>query len=178
MTEKMPRNRKVLGEGKYKRLVVEDDWEYLEKLKKCEIVAVLAVNDDGQLLLVEQYRVPVGQNVIELPAGLANDLEEHAGESLADAARRELLEETGYEAGEMQAILRGPLSAASSSDIMTLFLAGRLRKVGAGGGDPTESITVHEVPLEKIHDWIRGKEKAGGWVDPKVYAGLYLLRAR
>ncbi len=167
--------RKILGQGKYKRLVVEDDWEFIEKLKECEIVAVLAVNDDNQLLLVEQYRVPVGRNVIELPAGLANDLETHPDESLADAAKRELLEETGYEAGKMTFLIRGPLSAATVSDVMTLFRAEKLRKTGPGGGDDTESITVHEVPLEKINDWLRAKETQGLLVDPKVYAALYLL---
>ncbi len=184
MKEKVPKrktaNRKTpkrttLYEGKYKRLVVEDGWEFMEKVKNCQVVVVLAVNDDGKLLLVEQYRVPVGRSVIELPAGLANDLDSHPDESLADAARRELLEETGYEAGEMKVLLRGPLAAAGVPDIMTLFRASRLRKAGPGGGDHTESITVHEVPLAKIHDWIREKESAGFWVDPKVYAGLYLL---
>lgn len=170
--------RKTLGEGKYKRLVVENDWEFLEKLKKCEIVAVLAVNDDDQLILVEQHRVPVGRPVIELPAGLANDLASHPDESLADAARRELFEETGYEAHEMTVIIRGPISAAGCSDIMTLFRAKSLRKAGPGGGDATESITVHEVPLAGIHDWIKAKETAGFWVDPKVYAGLYFLHAK
>lgn len=167
--------RKILGEGKYKRLVAINDWEFMERVKNTDVVAVLAVSEAGKLLLVEQYRVPVERNVIELPAGLANDLESHPDESLEDAARRELLEEAGYEAEVMTPILRGPLSAASVSEMMTLFRAEKLRKVGPGGGDHTESITVHEVPLEKVHGWLIEKEKQGLLVDPKVYGALYLL---
>lgn len=167
--------RKTLGEGKYKRLVVINDWEFMERVKNTDVVAVLAVNEEGKLLLVEQYRVPVERNVIELPAGLANDLESCPDESLEDAARRELLEEAGYEAGTMTPILRGPLSAASVSEMITLFRAEKVRRVGPGGGDHTESITVHEVPVEQVHGWLKQKEAEGLFVDPKVYAALYLL---
>jgi len=59
---------------------------------------------------------------------------------------------------------------------VTLFLATKLRRVGAGGGVAHEDITVHEVPLAEVHSWLEAKAKAGVLVDPKVYAGLYFIQ--
>jgi ADP-ribose pyrophosphatase len=85
------------------------------------------------------------------------------------------LEETGYRAAKLKRVLVGPISPASSSDIMTVFRAEGLKKVNAGGGDHTENITVHEVPFSRIHSWLKRKAKEGLLIDPKIYAGLYLL---
>jgi ADP-ribose pyrophosphatase len=170
--------RRTLYEGKYKRLVTEQGWEFVERIKCGGIVVILAMTDDHKVLFVEQMRVPVGRCVIEFPAGLANDKEGHEGESLADAAGRELYEETGYEADAMVPLFWGPLAPASSVDIATFFMAGRIRKTGTGGGDETESIVVHEVPLRQVESWLTGKQKEGLFVDPKIYAGLYFLRQK
>jgi ADP-ribose pyrophosphatase len=60
-----------------------------------------------------------------------------------------------------------------------MFLASGLRRVGSGGGVAHEDITVHEVPLTQIHEWLEGRAKSGVLIDPKVYAGLYfILRAK
>lgn len=167
--------RIVLHEGKFKRLVSENEWEFVERINCSGIAVILAVTPEGKLLLVEQYRIPVRRKVIEFPAGLASDAHWNRGESLINAAKRELLEETGYEAESMSLVLSGPTASATTPDIMTLFRAEGLRKVSRGGGDGTEAITVHEVELNGIRDWIKGKETEGVLVDPKIYAGLYLL---
>jgi ADP-ribose pyrophosphatase len=114
-------------------------------------------------------------SVIELPAGLAGDVPEDADEPLEAAARRELVEETGYEATNLERLFEGPLSAGMTTEVVTFFRATGLTKTGAGGGDGSESITVHEVPLAEADRWLAGQAAAGKLVDPKVYVGLYVL---
>jgi ADP-ribose pyrophosphatase len=169
-----PTGRKVLAEGRYLRLVVEDGWEFVERKATTGIVVIVAVTAEGRLLLVEQHRPPVGGRVIELPAGLAGDVAGQEGEELAEAARRELLEETGYEAESMTSLGGGPPSPGTTSERVTFFRAERLRRAGPGGGDEGEQIVVHEVPLAGAPAWLREREREGTLVDPKVHAGLAL----
>jgi ADP-ribose pyrophosphatase len=173
--KRTPRRAETLYEGRFKRLVREDGWEFMERVSASGIVVVLGVTDENKVILVEQYRVPVGRRVIEFPAGLARDTEQTRRESLAKAAERELLEETGYRARKLKLLVRGPAASASSRDLMSVFRAYGLQKVARGGGDETESIRVHEVDLKGIRAWLTKKERQGCLVDPKIYAGLYLL---
>jgi len=165
----------IIAETSHLRLVRRRGWEYVDRKGVCGIVAIVAVTSYGELLLVEQYRPPVDGRVIELPAGLAGDVlgEEH--ESLETAARRELLEETGYEAGEMVPLFHGPSSAGITSEELTFFLAKGVEKVAAGGGDASEDITVHAVSLDSITDWLEEQARLGKRVDVKVYAGLHAV---
>jgi ADP-ribose pyrophosphatase len=115
--------------------------------------------------------------VIELPAGLAGDVPGEEDEALEAAARRELLEETGYQAKEMVRLFHGPPSAGITSEELTFFLAEGVERVAAGGGDPSEDITVHAVPLDTVADWLEEQARLGKRVDVKVYAGLHALDA-
>jgi ADP-ribose pyrophosphatase len=137
---------------------------------------MIAVTPEGRLLLTEQLRLPVGRRVIELPAGLVGD-DAAPGESVEAAARRELLEETGYEPGRIIPLAYGPPSAGLSSELVWLVRAADLVKRGAGGGDPTEAITVHEVPTAELIPWLRRQEAASLLVDLKVYAALPFVSA-
>jgi ADP-ribose pyrophosphatase len=166
----------VIGEGRHLRLVRRRGWEYAERTHAAAIAVLVAVTPAGRLVLTEQHREPVGGPVIELPAGLVGDRPGQGDEDLATAARRELEEETGYEAGEVRPLAAGPPSAGLSSEVVTFLLATNLRRVGPGGGDEHEAITVHEVPLAAVADWLAAHARAGRLVDPKVYAGLYLLQ--
>ncbi len=168
--------REILAEGRHLRLVRRRGWEFAERTTGPAVVALVAVTDHGRLLLAEQYREPVGATVVELPAGLVGDRPGEAGEDLRDAARRELAEETGYDAAELEVLTAGPPSAGPSTEIVTFLLARGLRRVGPGGGDAHEAITVHEVPLAAIADWLDAQSRAGRLIDPKIYAGLYFLR--
>jgi ADP-ribose pyrophosphatase len=170
--------RKILAEGKHIRLVEEDGWEYAERVQASGIAVIVAVTPEGRLLLVEQYRRPVKARVLELPAGLAGDIAGQESEDLTDAARRELLEETGYEAATMVALTAGPPTAGLATEIVTFFRATGLRKTGPGGGDATEGIVVHEVPVAEVESWCRARATTGVLVDPKVYAGLYFAGQR
>lgn len=163
----------VLGEGCHLRLVRRGGWEYAERTRGTGVVVLVAVTSDGRLLLTEQYRPPVGRWVVELPAGLAGDRPEEAGESLEAAARRELREETGFEASGFVRLTAGPPSAGLSSEVVTFLRATGLRQVGPGGGEGGEAITVHAVPLGAVPAWLEAAERRGCLVDPKVYAGLY-----
>ena len=130
----------------------------------------------GRLLLVEQWREAVGANVLELPAGLAGDAGSPAREPLEEAARRELVEETGWNAEAMERLTPGPPSAGVTSEIVTLFRARGLSKEGPGGGVEGEAITVHEVPLASVEAFLHERAAGGTLVDPKVWAGLWFAR--
>ena len=136
-------------------------------------MVVAAVTDDRRLLLTEQFRIPVNRSVIELPAGLVGDIEGEEEEELATAAERELLEETGYQAHKLELLTIGPPSAGMASEIVAFFRAREVTKVHDGGGDDSEEIVVHAVPLEGIDNWLDQQAAAGLLIDPKVYAGLY-----
>ena len=171
-------DRTVMAEGKYLRLVRRGRWEFVERTNISGIVLIIAVTGDDRIVLTEQFRVPVGAPVIELPAGLAGDTADFQGEALVTAARRELLEETGYESEGMMHLVDTPTSAGAMNESVSFFLAEGLRKTGPGGGDDSEKIAVHEVQLSRIDEFLNDCLTRGLQVDAKVYSGLYLLATR
>ena len=164
---------RVLGSGRYLTLLDDAGWEYVVRPNVKGIVVIVAITDDEKLLLVEQHRPAVGNRVIELPAGLVGDID--AGESLIVAAERELVEETGFAAGEMVALAEGPIAVGVSDETISFFHARAPRRVGAGGGDASEQITTHEVPLGELRRFLADRAAAGLAIDPKIYAGLFLV---
>jgi ADP-ribose pyrophosphatase len=167
---------RVLGSGRYLTLLDDAGWEYVTRPNIKGVVVIVAITDDDELLLVEQHRPAVGRRVIELPAGLVGDVD--AGESLVVAAGRELREETGFTAREMVALAEGPIAVGVSSETISFFQARGLTRVGAGGGDASEQITTHEVPLPDLRRFLATRGAAGLAVDPKIYAGLFLVGAK
>ncbi len=164
----------TLHEGKWLRLKASGRWEYVERTNEGGMaVVIVAATPAANLLFVEQFRVPVARRTIELPAGLVGDID--AGESLALAAERELLEETGWQAGRVEVLMSGPTSAGMSSECVAFVRATRLTRQHAGGGDATEDITVHEIPVQDAARWLAGKLAEGYAIDAKVWAGLWLL---
>jgi ADP-ribose pyrophosphatase len=173
-----PSNHRVLAEGRFARLVAQNGWEWVERTNTSGAVVIVAVTDDRRLILVEQYRIPLGCEVIELPAGLAGDAPGTEQEALTEAARRELLEETGYEAAKIEFLVSGPSSAGLTNEVYSMFLAADAHRVASGGGDASESIAVHVVPLDEVEGWLEQQRSKGVAVDPRVYAGLYFARTR
>ena len=171
----MAEQPQTLYEGKHLNVARRGTWEYATRPKIDGIVMIVAVTDDHKLLLVEQERAPVGRRVIELPAGLAGDEPGTQGEDLAVAARRELREETGYEAAEMVKVAEGPPSAGMTDEIITVFRATRLKRVGEAGGVEGEDIRLHEVPVAGVRQWLAERGRAGLMIDLKIYAGLYFV---
>lgn len=165
---------KVLGEGKFLRLVSKNSWEYVERRNVSAIVAIIAEHE-GNVILVEQYRTAAGARVIEFPAGLAGDIPGREDEKIQEAAIRELEEETGFTAEKLIYLCEGPATAGASSEIITFFKAIGTRKVSQGGGDSTENIIVHLVPFDNIEKWLAERKAEGMVIDLKVYTGLYFL---
>lgn len=139
------------------------DWEAVERVNCKGIVAVVPITNDGCVLLIRQFRPPVNGYVIEFPAGL-NDRDE----PLDVVAKRELLEETGYQAKEITFLGRGPLSSGSSVEVLTVYLARGLEFVGASERDETEEIEVIKVPLGSVWDVLKDLEKDGNFIDLKI----------
>lgn len=171
-------SKATLCQGQFLSLVREGHWEYANRTNATGAAIILAVTDEKKLLLVEQYRIPCHARTIELPAGIIGDEPGAGDESHAEAARRELEEETGYSAQQIEALTTGPASSGLTSEIVTLFRATGLKRVGDGGGVANESILVHEVPLEQVDSWLCERAKTGILIDPKIYACLYFLRGR
>jgi len=165
-----------LFQGRFIRVLRKDNWEYIQRPNCTGIVVILAMTDDRKVILARQYRLPVNGEVIEFPAGLMNDGASKRKEGIIAAARRELLEETGYLAKRIVKVMAGPAGSGLSADILTVVHATGLKKVGHGGGDETENITVCEVPVKTAGKWLKTMMRKGYYVDPKVYAGLYFLK--
>jgi hypothetical protein len=123
-----------LFSGKFLALVKEGHWEYAHRTNATGAAIIVAVTEEQKLLLVEQYRIPVHARTIEMPAGIIGDEPGSADEAHAEAARRELVEETGYEAGHIEALTHGPASGGLTSETVTLFLATNLRRVSGPAG--------------------------------------------
>lgn len=165
----------TLCNGTWLRLKRRGRWEYAERTNPGGGVMIIAVTAQDRLLFVEQYRPAIECMTIEMPAGLVGDVADSASESAVDAAHRELVEETGYRADRIDFLMEGPTSAGMSNEILAFVRASGLHRVHAGGGDETEDIRVHEVPREEAAAWLLGKIRAGYSIDPKMFAGLYML---
>ena len=163
--------------GRYLGLHERDNWEYATRTNASAVAVLVPVTDNNELVLVEQYRVPVQGNVIELPAGLVGDLEDET-ESTVTAAHRELEEETGYRSNKLTLLLNCPSSPGMSDETISIYLAEDLVKTGPGGGDGSEQIEVHTIPAAEVCDWLSLMMKKGKLVDPKTYAALFWLERR
>lgn len=165
----------TLFNGRWLVLRRRGGWEYVERVNPRGAVIIVAVTPQDEVLFVEQFRVPLGQRTIEMPAGLVGDLAGGEDEDCLDSAARELEEETGWRAGRLEFVMGGPSSAGMSTEVMTFVRAFDLVQVGAGGGDATEAIEVHRVPRAGCAAFLAHAMANGYAIDPKLYAGLYFL---
>ena len=156
----------TMWEGRFIKAVKQGKWEYASRNRGIEAAVILAITPADEVILVEQYRVPIGRACLELPAGLIGD--ETAGEPIADAANRELEEETGYRAGRIESLGAFHSSPGMVSEGFTLVRAHDLTKVGDGGGDGDENITVHLVPRADVAAFVAAKRHEGLAIDVKL----------
>lgn len=149
-------------------------WDFVRRPQADCCVGILAITPGDEILLVEQFRIPVQCRVIEIPAGIVGDEPAHLGESLAETAYRELLEETGYRARTVEPLIASPTSAGLTSEFFHLFHARDLVCEHAGGGLAGEDIIVHHVPLTHVREWLGVQQAAGKAIDFKIHAALWL----
>ena len=157
--------RKVF-EGKHVFVLERGGWQFVERKKAKEAVAVIARTFDGKLIFKEQFRHPVGARVIDWPAGLVGD---EGNDDPAETARRELSEETGFTCKAVKLLASGPTSPGITSEIVHLYRATGVRRRGKG----EEDISVHLVPASKAESWLKARAKTRTLIDMKVWAGLY-----
>jgi ADP-ribose pyrophosphatase len=164
----------ILYEGDWLRLVRRGHWESCERTHgKGMAVIIVACTPEDEVLFVEQHRVPLGARTIEMPAGLVGD--QSGEDTLEDAARRELEEETGWRPAHVEVLLVGPTSAGMSNERIAFVRATELEKVGDGGGDASEDIIVHTIPRGEAPAWLMRKQREGYELDMKLWAGLWML---
>jgi ADP-ribose pyrophosphatase len=156
----------TIFEGKKVFVRERDGWEFVERKTAKEAVAVVAVTDDGKVVLTEQYRRPVDAPVIDWVAGLLDD----PSRDVEATARHELEEEAGFTCTSIERLASGPSSPGITSEIVHVVRARGLRRSGEGGGVGREKITVHLVPERELAEWLRRKESEGVLVDLKVHS--------
>jgi ADP-ribose pyrophosphatase len=180
-------SRTPVWEGRFIRVVMlkyKDNkggnrvWEAVERVNCNGIVAIIPVTSDGDVLLIRQFRPTMNCFVIEFPAGL-ND----KGEDLLDAARRELIEETGYMSEDFEFLAEGPISIGLSTEMLTVYIAQNVRLATKelrekNPIDETEDIELIKVPLASAYETIEAYRKKGDLVDIKIYGFIELAKQR
>ena len=147
----------IRWQGRFIVAKTRGKWEYVSRTRGIRAAVILAVDEQDHVLLVEQFRVPLGRATIELPAGLIGDGDTNGDEDPTEAAVRELEEETGYTAARMEVIGEFYSSPGMVTESFTLLRAHGLTRIGPGGGVDGEDITVHRVPLGEIESFsVRG----------------------
>ena len=155
------------------RLVRRGRWEFVQRIRSTGVVAIIATTDDHRLILIEQWREPIGSRCLELPAGLVGD--DDPTEEAAASAARELEEETGYRARSIEYLTEGVSSAGLTSETLSLFRARGLEKVHDGGGTDGEEIAVHAVPVGEVPGFVRERIAQGVAIDLKVWGALWFV---
>ena len=161
-------DERIVWQGDYITAKTRGRWEYVGRPRNIRAAVILAVDAQDHVLLVEQYRVPLGKYCIELPAGLIGDEAEFDGEDPLAAAGRELEEETGYRAAVLEDLGCFWSSPGMVSESFTLVRARELTRVGDGGGIGDENIIVHRVPLADIRSFIDAKRADGCGIDVRM----------
>jgi nicotinamidase-related amidase/8-oxo-dGTP pyrophosphatase MutT (NUDIX family) len=163
----------LIAEGKWLRLLRRGRWEYAQRTVGGTAALIVALTEADELILIEQARPAIAAMCIELPAGLVGDNAGSEHEAPELAAARELEEETGYAPTRLEQVAHGTSTAGLSDERLIFFVADRVKKVGPGGGDAHEDITVHLVPLAEVEAWLHAQQLAGRVIDLKIWSGLY-----
>jgi ADP-ribose pyrophosphatase len=157
----------IVWQGKFITAKRRGRWEFVGRARGIRAAVILPVDGDD-VVLVEQYRVPLCCNCIELPAGLIGDDDGAENEDPLDAARRELEEETGYRADSWKVIGEFFSSPGMVSESFTLLKASGLTRVGKGGGTGDEEIAVHRVPISGLEAFLDEARSRGCAVDVRI----------
>ncbi|HEY3331185.1 MAG TPA: NUDIX hydrolase [Capsulimonadaceae bacterium] len=167
-------NDKVIGNGRWLKLIERqfidatgkpNTWELAQRPNDQRAVCIFAIVGEPtpSLVLVKQFRVPVGAHVVEFPAGLID-----AGETAEVTALRELAEETGYQ-GDV--VSSGPFTYNSPgmTDESVAYVRVNVTSQEAASPTADEQIEVFTLPLKGLLDGLRGLESGGTKVDAKLW---------
>jgi len=168
MTNQTDEPEEIQWSGKFITARTRGKWEYVTRARGIRAAVILAIDNEDHVLLVEQYRVPLGKPCLELPAGLIGDDDSSPDEDPAAAAARELEEETGYRAARIEVIGEFYSSPGMVSESFTLVRAHGLTQVGPGGGTEGENITVHRVALAHLPQFVEMARARGLGIDVRL----------
>jgi len=155
----------TMWQGKYISALKRGRWEFVSRTGSTNAVVIVAEHE-GKVILIEQFRVPVGGRCLELPAGLVGDEDEHA--TVEDTAVKELEEETGFTCDRVERLGDFHSSPGMVAESFTLVRAHGVRKVGEGGGTEHEEIEVFLVPRAEIPGFVASRRALGVSVDVKL----------
>jgi ADP-ribose pyrophosphatase len=133
-----------------------------------DAAAVVAVDENNEILLVTQYRYPIGRDMLELPAGLVDE-----GEEPLDAAKRELMEETGYRADKWKLLASIYASPGVHNEKIHIFSASNLKRVSDQKLDTDELLAFDKIPFDEALQMVN----AGKITDAKTIIGILLFSA-
>jgi len=180
---------RLLKKGAVLEFVKTGAWEFVRRRDRQQGVVLIALTNDEKLILVEQFRPPIGTQVIELPAGSIKP-----GATPEGTAAAELREEARYTFQRLTRVAQGPTSPGMTADHNILYLAtglhrgdrnGKHLRDGSfryheteGAAGEQEKIIVWEVPLAALRNWLKRREAEGKVIDLRVYAGLFFVQQR
>lgn len=169
--EKKIRSKKIFS-GKIIKLYLDDvmlpnkKTTTREKVSHPGAVGIVPVNKKGEVVLVEQFRYPVGAALLEIPAGKLDD-----GEDPVECAERELSEEVGAVEGRLIHLVTFYTSPGFSDEILYLYLALDFERK-ENNLDDDEFLHVYEIEMEKTVSLI----KEGRIKDAKTIIGIFMAR--
>ncbi len=164
---------RTLYDGQFLKLQRDGHWEFVSRQRASGACFIVAVTPERELILIEQFRIPLQKRVIEVPAGIIGDSEATRGEPPEMSALRELEEETGFRGTRAELLCSGPVAAGMTDEIGYFAQVHDLTRVHAGGGVEGEDITVHLVPIAEVPQFLNRQVAAGQLIDPRVYLALY-----
>lgn len=176
--------RKRQSGGRFISIMQTGRWEYAQRTNAKAVVVIVAVTDNNEIVFIEQFREPIGKRCVELPAGLVGDTEvdvtiDPTGdpeESFAEAARRELIEETGFVADRITFVAAASSSAGLTDEVSHVYLAEGLRQVDVGGGVDGEVIQIHLVHRDRVDAWLEERRQSGLDIAMSLCGALWLTQ--
>ena len=175
-------NKKTVFEGRHLKVIekhitnmqgVNSIWETIERknIHGCGAVVIIALTKNKELIFEKNWRAPLESFVIQFPAGLTDIPRENEEQ----AARRELLEETGYEANKLIPVILSPLAPALTATRARHFFAPDVEFKGKTGNKDVEEIEVSKIPIEQVDDFLLNPP-AGVELDLRVPGILWVMK--